>query len=142
LLVVLLQGCAGTPQTDRLLSAPPASLPQAKELDQVPFYAQDAYQCGPASLAMVFNWQGVDTTPQQLTPQVYIPAKQGSLQLELISNTRQHNLIPYVLKPSLEDLLTEIAAGNPVLVFQNLALDWYPSGITPWQSVMTCLTSN
>lgn len=126
LLVVLLQGCAGTPQTDRLLSAPPASLPQARELNKVPFYAQDAYQCGPASLAMLFNWQGVDTTPQQLTPQVYIPAKQGSLQLELISNTRQHNLVPYVLKPSLEDLLTEIAAGNPVLVLQNLALDWYP----------------
>src|SRR4029077_18114057 len=30
------------------------------------------------------------------------------------------------LKPNLSDLLTEIAEGNPVLVLQNLALDWHP----------------
>ncbi|MGM0678858.1 MAG: PA2778 family cysteine peptidase [Pseudomonadota bacterium] len=95
-------------------------------MNEVPFHPQEAYQCGPASLAMLANWQGVDITPQELTPKLYIPGKQGSLQIELLSNTRQLGLIPYVLKPELDDLLREVEAGNPVLVFQNLALEWYP----------------
>lgn len=123
---LLLGGCAGTPQSNHLLESPPADLAPLVELTDVPFHPQQAYQCGPASLAMLANWQAVDITPQELTPKLYIPGKKGSLQIELVSNTRQLGLIPYVLKPSLEDLLREVAAGNPVLVFQNLALDWYP----------------
>lgn len=125
-LAILLGGCAGTPHSDRLQADPPADLPSNVELTRVPFHPQEAYQCGPASLAMLANWQAIDITPQALTPKLYIPGKQGSLQIELQSNTRQLGLVPYVLKPSLEDLLREVAAGNPVLVFQNLALDWYP----------------
>ena len=124
--LLVLGGCASTPQSDRLLSTPPDDLAATAELDSVPFHPQEAYQCGPASLAMLLNWQDVDITPRALTPKLYIPGKQGSLQIELLSNTRQLGLIPYVIKPSLEDLLREIDAGNPVLVFQNLALDWYP----------------
>lgn len=123
---LLLGGCAGTPQSDRLLESPPADLPPAVELTSVPFHPQQAYQCGPASLAMLANWQDIDITPQTLTPKLYIPGKKGSLQIELLSNTRQLGLIPYLLKPELDNLLREVAAGNPVLVFQNLALDWYP----------------
>ncbi|MDZ7661623.1 PA2778 family cysteine peptidase [Thiohalophilus sp.] len=119
-------GCAGTPQSDRLLESAPADLNPVVELTDVPFHPQEAYQCGPASLAMLANWQAVDITPQELTPKLYIPGKKGSLQIELLSNTRQLGLIPYVLKPELHDLLREVEAGNPVLVFQNLALDWYP----------------
>ncbi|MDY6978857.1 MAG: PA2778 family cysteine peptidase [Pseudomonadota bacterium] len=125
-MLLLLGGCAGTPQSDRLLGSPPSDLAPIKELTDVPFHPQDAYQCGPASLAMLANWQAVDITPQELTPKLYIPGKQGSLQVELLSNARQLGLIPYVLKPELDDLLREVEAGNPVLVFQNLALDWYP----------------
>ncbi|TDY03974.1 PA2778 family cysteine peptidase [Thiohalophilus thiocyanatoxydans] len=123
---LLLGGCAGTPQSDRLLDAPPADISPAVELNEVPFHPQEAYQCGPASLAMLANWQAVNITPQALTPKLYIPGKKGSLQIELLSNTRRLGLIPYLLKPELDDLLREVEAGNPVLVFQNLALDWYP----------------
>jgi tetratricopeptide (TPR) repeat protein len=35
-------------------------------------------------------------------------------------------LIAYPLKPALQDLLQEVAAGHPVLVFQNLSLPIYP----------------
>lgn len=125
-LAILLGGCTGTPQRDRLIANPPTDIAPAAELIEVPFHPQEAYQCGPAALAMLANWRAVPVTPQALTPRLYIPGKQGSLQVELLSNTRQLGLIPYVLKPSLEDLLREIDAGNPVLVFQNLALNWYP----------------
>lgn len=59
-------------------------------------------------------------------PQVYLPARKGSLQAEMLAATRRHRLVAYPLAPRLADVLHEIAAGNPVLVLQNLALDWAP----------------
>jgi tetratricopeptide (TPR) repeat protein len=95
-------------------------------IDRVPFYAQKEYECGPAALAMVLSAAGMAVMPDALVEQVYLPARKGSLQVEMLAATRQRGLIAYPLKPALKDLLQEVAAGNPVLVFQNLALPIYP----------------
>ena len=118
--LVMLAGCA-TPQTDRLLESATA-FPRPVELTAVPFFPQEAYQCGPAALATVLNGSGLNVTPEELTPQVYLPERQGSLQFELLAAARRHGRVPYVLRPQLEALTTEIASGHPVLVLQNLSL--------------------
>jgi tetratricopeptide (TPR) repeat protein len=123
-LILLASGCA-TPQSDRLLASPSAHTP-AVELMAVPFFAQTQYQCGPASLAMVLNWAGIPITPEELAPQVYLPERQGSLQAELLAAARRQGRVPYVLSPQLEALVTEVQAGNPVLVLQNLGYSWTP----------------
>jgi hypothetical protein len=92
----------------------------------VPFFPQEDYQCGTAALATVLNWSGVPVSPAELTPQVYLPERRGSLQLELVGAARRHGRIPYVLQPQLESLLAEVGSGNPVLVLQNLGLSWAP----------------
>ena len=48
------------------------------------------------------------------------------MQIELLAATRRYGLIPYVIDKKMSALLKEIKAGNPVLVLQNLALEWYP----------------
>ena len=106
--------------------AAPKHYPAAAELHEVPFYPQEEYQCGPAALAMVLNWSGLTVTPEDLTPQVYLPARQGSLQPEMLAATRRYGRVAYVLQPRLRDLMTEVAAGHPVVVLQNLAFSWYP----------------
>ena len=120
LLLVTLAGCA-TPQTERLLESA-AAFPRPVELTAVPFFPQEAYQCGPAALATVLNGSGLNVTPEELGPQVYLPERQGSLQFELLAAARRHGRVPYVLRPQLEALTTEIASGHPVLVLQNLSL--------------------
>lgn len=55
-----------------------------------------------------------------------MPEREGSLQIELISATRRHDRIPYVLKPELQSVIAEVTAGNPVLVLQNLGLSIIP----------------
>jgi tetratricopeptide (TPR) repeat protein len=92
----------------------------------VPFHPQEDYQCGPAALAAVLQHAGRDATPEALVAQVYVPGRKGSLQAEMLAATRRHGLVAYELAPRLEALLSEIAAGTPVLVLQNLALDWAP----------------
>jgi len=121
-----LAGCA-TPQLQALLSGDSSALPQKAELDTVPFYAQDEYQCGPAALAMVLQAGGKTVTPDDLRPQVFLPDRQGSLQVEMLAATRRNGFVAVELNPKFSDLLTEIAAGNPAVVLQNLALEWAPA---------------
>ncbi len=126
LALLALAGCASSiPQTERVLASAHA-YPKPVELDTVPFYPQEAYQCGPAALAMVLQVAGVDISPEQLVPQVYLPSREGSLQIEMLAAARRQARVPYVLQPHLEALLTEVASGTPVLILQNLGLSWYP----------------
>jgi tetratricopeptide (TPR) repeat protein len=96
------------------------------ELADTPFFPQERYQCGPAALATVLNARGVAATPEELVPQIYLPARKGSLQAEIIAAVRRHGLLGIPVEPALDGLLAEIAAGHPVLVLQNLGLDWLP----------------
>jgi hypothetical protein len=123
--ILLVAGCAGTPQTNELLTTA-AEAPRSVELGDVPFFAQTAYQCGPAALATVLASAGAQVTPDELAPQVYLPGRRGSLQFELLAATRRHGYVPYVLEPRLDAVLKEVAAGTPVLVLQNLGFGWYP----------------
>jgi len=122
---VLLAGCAASRGT-ALPAGAAAGLPAAAEIAAAPFFPQEDYQCGPAALATALTHAGRETTPDALVPQVYLPARKGSLQAEMLATARRHGQVAYPLAPQLEDLLREIAAGNPVIVLQNLALDWAP----------------
>ena len=123
---LLLTGCATPPQSAELQRSWPAQLPQQALLDQVPFHPQDDLLCGPATLAMVAQAAGSSVTPEQLTPQVYLPGRQGALQTEMLAATRRQGLVAYPLAPNLLAVLTEVASGHPVLVLQNLSLPFKP----------------
>jgi len=123
---IALLACGCAPQAERLL-ATAGAFPEPVELANVPFFPQQEFQCGPAALATVLAWSGIDIEPAQLAPQVYVPARQGSLQAELIGATRRHGRLAYVLAPQLESLTAEVASGHPVLVLQNLGVSFYPN---------------
>lgn len=117
----LVTGCA-TPQTDRLLQAPVAR--QGAITDPV-FFAQRTKECGPAALAMTLNHAGVAVTPDTLVDEVYTPGREGSLTSALVAATRRHGRIAYPVN-DLAAILSAIDNGQPVLVLQNLGLQWLP----------------
>ncbi len=126
LLVAVLGGCASmAPQAAVLRDAWPAGLPERVELTDVPFFPQEDYQCGPAALATSLAHFKVKVTPDDLAAQVYLPARQGSLQVEMLATPRRYGMVAYQLAPRLEDLLREIAAGTPVIVLQNFGNAWH-----------------
>jgi tetratricopeptide (TPR) repeat protein len=126
LLVALLSGCSSVPQSRALLQQAPVQLPVAVELVDTPFNPQQRYQCGPAALATVLQAHAIEVSPAELVDAVYIPALQGSLPEEMSATARRYGQLAYRLQPVLGDLLTEIARGNPVLVYQNLGLPGLP----------------
>ena len=122
LVSAMLGGCAQPPR----LPPESAALPARVELREVPFFPQEAYQCGPAALATMLGQRGLALTPGQLKDEVFIPGREGSLQLEMVAAARRHGMLVYPLQGGLEGVLEEVAAGNPVLVLQNQAFSWWP----------------
>ena len=107
------------PQTVELRQSMPVGLPERIELSEVPFFPQSDYQCGPAALATALSYLKVPITPEQLVEQVYLPARQGSLQVEMLAAARRNGVVSYQLAPRFENMLREVAAGNPVIVLQD-----------------------
>lgn len=90
------------------------------ELIHTPFYPQVTDQCGPSALAAILNTSGVAVTAQDLKTKLYIPGRQGSLQIELLAATRGYGRLPYLIDENVLALLDEVRDGRPVLVLQNL----------------------
>ena len=122
-LLMLLSGCAVPP---RLSSDAETRLPDRAYVTGVPFHSQRDYQCGPASLAMALNASGVEVTVDQLIPQLFVPGREGSVQPEMMAAVRRHQRISYPLDGSFDALLSEVDAGHPVVVLQNLSLPLWP----------------
>lgn len=87
----------------------------------MPFHAQEAYQCGPAALAMALGWSGAPATPEELAREVFVPGRKGSFAVGLVVAARARGRVPVELR-DLGEILAELAAGHPVLVLQDLGL--------------------
>lgn len=122
-LALLVAGCAPlVPQTVALRTGWPDGVPRSVELRDVPFFPDQDYQCGPAALATVLAASGAPVAMKSLVDEVWLPSRRGSLQLEMLAAPRRHERLSYRLAPSYGDLLREVAAGNPVIVLQDVGL--------------------
>ncbi|MCX7149904.1 MAG: PA2778 family cysteine peptidase [Rhodocyclales bacterium] len=128
-LLAVLGGCASlVPQTMGLRDVWPAGVAVRTELTAVPFFAQQEYQCGPAALATTLVHAGAQVTPEDLVKRVYLPGREGSLQIEMLAAPRRYSKVSYRLAPAFDDLLREVAAGNPVIVLQDIGI----GPVTSW----------
>ena len=124
-LVVLALGLLAACATPQLPQLGRSDLPAQAEVANVPFHPQTENDCGPAALATVLGWSGVPAAPEEVAGQVLTPGREGSLGHDLVAATRRADRLAVPVH-GLEPLLAELAAGHPVLVLQNLGLDWYP----------------
>ncbi len=123
---IVLASCVSPPQSAALLNETPAQFQDAVLVPDVPFFPQEDYQCGPAALATVLGASQLQVNPEELVPLVYVPGRQGSFQIEMVAAARSYGRLAYQLPPTLKAMFSEVSRGHPVLVMQNLGLDWYP----------------
>ncbi|MCU7647520.1 peptidase C39 family protein [Pseudomonas piscis] len=108
--VLGLVGCAGSvqPQFKRL--------PERVELSSVPFFRGEMYQSGPGALASMLSQQGIVITPGLLDKPLHLPGAEAQLQQNMQKLAREYGMVVYPLDDNLAALLTQVAAGYPVLV--------------------------
>ncbi len=98
----------------------------------VPFITPRSELCGSTSIEMVSSyWQSTTLyspklSTQELDGRTLIPAKGGTLQIELVTAARADGLIAYPLEPTFESLFSELEAHHPVIVLVNRSFSWYP----------------
>ncbi len=121
LLCCLIGGCGPS-----LRGLRQSGIPRAHRVAGVPSFVQLQDHCGPASLAALLTWAGRPEQPRALAPLVYLPARTGTLPIDLPREIRARGLLAYRVQPELRHLLGEVGAGHPVLVLENRGLSVTP----------------
>ncbi len=121
----LLIACVA-PQSKQLQLERPRDLPTKAYIKNVPFYPQQAFHCGPSTLAMAMNFYGKKLTPNELAKDVFTPGRKGSFQSEMKAAVRKRGMLAYELTPELVYLLAEVSVGHPVIILQNKSIKYYP----------------
>ncbi|KFL35430.1 MULTISPECIES: PA2778 family cysteine peptidase [unclassified Sulfurospirillum] len=102
------------------------SIAQSKKLS-LTIYPQEAYFCGPASLATLLTHQNVEFVYGDVVGTTFTPELAGTLQMEMKATARRYGLIPYALNAGLAPVLSEVSNNTPVLVLFNLGLTPLPA---------------
>lgn len=126
LFIPILVSCATqTPQ--REVSSDDAGDPKNHHI-AVPFFPQEKDQCGPASLASILRFYGIDIDPAEISREIYLPGIKGTLNIDLLFYARSKGLIAESYHGDIADLRKKIVEGRPLLLFLNLGLKSFPAG--------------
>lgn len=74
---------------------------------------------------MVMTHSGRNISMSELSSQVITTNMRGSFKTDMLSAIRRQGMLALAIK-DLKSMITEVSAGLPVLVFQNLGLSWWP----------------
>ena len=117
LLVVGLTGCAVSPdEVSSTLFTPTVS----GMVEDVPFYSQSAYQCGPASLAGVLNFYGDSVTPDQIARAIFRDNIHGTVTLDMVLYARERGYSASWYSGSVNDIQRAVDGDVPLVVMIDL----------------------
>jgi predicted double-glycine peptidase len=117
ILSVLLGSCATVNQ-----------IPVAKNvhiIENVPFYQQETYQCGPASLAGVLNYWGTNIIPDDIAKEIYSDTAGGTLNIDMVLYAQSKGLNAIQYKGNMNDLKKNMESGYPVIVLVDYGISLY-----------------
>jgi len=109
LLAFFLHSCAST-------SAKMQESKQNRIIGHVPFYAQETYQCGPASLAGVMNYWKAGVTPDEIAGEIYSKSAKGTLNIDMVIYPQKRGFIAEQYSGNMNDLKKNIDSGYPLVV--------------------------
>lgn len=120
LLFLILCGITGcTAHQGTLLPADTSRPGNTATIAALPFFPQEDYQCGPASMAGVLRHMGVDTTPEQIAAAIYRNNLHGTLSLDLALYPRTIGLHSRFYEGSITDIVAAVDAGIPLIVMAD-----------------------
>jgi Peptidase_C39 like family len=135
--IVLLVGCAGSLREPAAFNAIGSAAPvhgsrisadSSPRHVAVPFFPDDTDQCGPATLASVLTYWGIQTDPRTLKKEIYLPKLKGILPLDLLLAAQARGFKAEIYRGSLDDLKSELKEGRPLVALLDLGVAIFPQG--------------
>ena len=120
--IALFSGCASV-----------AGVPDAQKQDNlhiienVPFFPQEDYQCGPASLAAVLNYWGVSSAPEKVAGTIYSQSAKGTLNMDMVIYAQSRGLEASQYRGAWDDLRKKIDSGFPLIVLVDYGFSVFQS---------------
>ncbi|MBZ0156452.1 MAG: C39 family peptidase [Alphaproteobacteria bacterium] len=99
----------------------------AVRISTVPFYPQEDYQCGPASLAGVLNYWGIKVSPEDIARDIYSRTARGTLGIDMLLYANRTGLHALQYSGGWEDLTGKVREGYPMVVLVDYGLLMYES---------------
>jgi predicted double-glycine peptidase len=96
--------------------SPPENTQVTHRIQNVPFYPQEEYQCGPASLAGVLNYWGLEASPEEIAAEIYSKSAKGTLNIDMGLYVERRGLKARQYRGSFEDIKSKIDSGYPLIV--------------------------
>ncbi len=116
-LTIAFARCAGRPgaKSGNLI----ATIGSGK-IDNVPFYPQLAYQCGPASIAGVLNFYDDNVSPNEVAEAIFRKDIRGTVTLDMLLYARQKGFSATWYSGSADDIRRSVEEGVPLIVMVDL----------------------
>ncbi len=87
-----------------------------KIVENVPFFTQESYQCGPASLASVMNYWDVKVSPEEIVAEIYSESAKGTLNIDMVLYPGRKGLTAEQYAGGIDDLKKNMDARYPLIV--------------------------
>ncbi len=85
-------------------------------IKNIPFFPQEKYQCGPASLAGVLNYLGHNILPDTIAEDIYSEFTKGTLNIDMVLYAQKKGFITNQLRGNIKNIKSYIDEGHPVVV--------------------------
>jgi tetratricopeptide (TPR) repeat protein len=83
-------------------------------ISDVPFFRQKQHECGPAALACVYNFLGLQQDVEEISKRIYSRKQKGSLNLQLLIDAREQGLTATMYSGSFERIREAVDDGTPL----------------------------
>jgi ABC-type bacteriocin/lantibiotic exporter with double-glycine peptidase domain len=101
---------------------------KSRVITQIPFFPQDDYQCGPASLAAVLAYRGAAVTPAGIAAEIFSGSARGTLDMDMVLYAEGKGLKVKRYAGTPDDLRRNIDSGNPLIVLTDYGFWVYEKG--------------
>lgn len=91
-------------------------------IENVPFFPQSDFQCGPSSLAGVLNYYGKNISPSHIADKIFREKVRGTLSIDMALYARELGFFVEWYEGDLKDLRKNIDSNRPLIAMVDLGL--------------------
>ncbi len=95
-------------------------------IGSVPFFYDEGIMCGPASVAGVISFWGMETTIEEAKKEVFNADVKGALPIDLFLYAKKKGLDAAYMRGGIPELKENISKGIPLILFVDLGINIYP----------------